>query len=256
MVPSCPPPVSSSFVVVFLLSIVVVLLSNNCSNFTVEAFCQHHASSSSSSSSLMSRTLPQPVMQQQQQQSYYLASSSSSSSSVLTMLLRPDWMRRAGRIEELRKERIQTIIYKSLRQRQKELGLVVVVATEEGINTTTADPNKNNAKKKKKKKNLPQRYRVVSTMRNDGDINSDGHDPLKVYLFIPENKWDLNDESNVIYRLDHGEVITSTKTETIRGVDNKQQQQLTTTTVLWIEHDRGGWSPSIVDGITRLVLIE
>ena len=207
------------------------------------------------------------------------------------MLLRPDWMRRAARIAELRKERVTVTIYKSLRQRQKELGLVTT--TEEEAIKSTEDPTSSNNRKKKnkttrKKKAMPQRYRVVSSAminnRNQNNNNNNNntssnayedatsgrYDALNVYLFLPENNLDLNDKSNIIYRLDHGEIITSTtkKTVLVAAEDDKQQaqqqqqkqqqqqQQQQSTAVLWIEHDRGGWSPSIVNGVTRLVPIE
>jgi len=207
------------------------------------------------------------------------------------MLLRPDWMRRAARIAELRKERVTVTIYKSLRQRQKELGLVTT--TEEEAIKSTDDPTSSNSRKKKNKttrnkKAMPQRYRVVSSAmintrnqnnNNNNNNNTSSHacedatsgryDALNVYLFLPENNLDLNDKSNIIYRLDHGEIITSTtkKTVPVAVEDDKQQaqqqqqkqqqqQQQQSTAVLWIEHDRGGWSPSIVNGVTRLVPIE
>ena len=207
------------------------------------------------------------------------------------MLLRPDWMRRAARIAELRKERVTVTIYKSLRQRQKELGLVTT--TEEEVIKSTDDPTSSNSRKKKNKttrnkKAMPQRYRVVSSAmintrnqnnNNNNNNNTSSHacedatsgryDALNVYLFLPENNLDLNDKSNIIYRLDHGEIITSTtkKTVPVAVEDDKQQaqqqqqkqqqqQQQQSTAVLWIEHDRGGWSPSIVNGVTRLVPIE
>ena len=200
-------------------------------------------------------------------------------------------MRRAARIAELRKERVTVTIYKSLRQRQKELGLVTT--TEEEAIKSTEDPTSSNNRKKKnktarKKKAMPQRYRVVSSAminnRNQNNNNNNNnntssnacedatishYDALNVYLFLPENNLDLNDKSNIIYRLDHGEIITSTtkKTVLVAAEDDEQQaqqqqqkqqqqQQQQSTAVLWIEHDRGGWSPSIVNGVTRLVPIE
>jgi len=200
-------------------------------------------------------------------------------------------MRRAARIAELRKERVTVTIYKSLRQRQKELGLVTT--TEEEAIKSTDDPTSSNSRKKKNKttrnkKAMPQRYRVVSSAmintrnqnNNNNNNNTSSHvcedatsgryDALNVYLFLPENNLDLNDKSNIIYRLDHGEIITSTtkKTVPVAVEDDKQQaqqqqqkqqqqqQQQQSTAVLWIEHDRGGWSPSIVNGVTRLVPIE
>merc|ERR1711865_723856 len=252
----------------------------------------HHQHQHPSNRAETSRTI-QPVTQQQQQ---HLTSSlspsssaSASSSSALAMLLRPDWMRRATRMGELRKERVTVTIYKSLRQRQKELGLVTT--TEEEAIKSTDDPTSSNSRKKKNKttrnkKAMPQRYRVVSSamintrnQNNNNNNNTSSHacedatsgryDALNVYLFLPENNLDLNDKSNIIYRLDHGEIITSTtkKTVPVAVEDDKQQaqqqqqkqqqqQQQQSTAVLWIEHDRGGWSPSIVNGVTRLVPIE
>merc|ERR1719272_222313 len=99
-------------------------------------------------------------------------------------------MRRFGRIEEKRKERV--MIYTSLRKRQKELGIVQVdhkhIMVAEKMNKT------------------PQRYRVVSSSdihSNSNNRNSTAYhdqdkddDLLKVYIFVPEDDWDANDESN------------------------------------------------------------
>jgi hypothetical protein len=153
-------------------------------------------------------------------------------------------MRRAGRIEEKRKERKQ--IYNSLRKRQNELGILL----------------------------KPERYRVVSSNNNnnnnsnnvDVDVDNVNNFLLKVYLFLPENDWDANDESNVFDRLNHGEIITSINKEKIsastsasdsnNNTDNDTDDYLSVgEEVIWIEHDRGGWSPTTVDGIIRLIPI-
>merc|ERR1712238_230042 len=142
--------------------------------------------------------------------------SSSSSSASALYYGRPDWMRRFGRIEEKRKERV--MIYTALRKRQKELGIVQV------------GDHKNRVAETMMKNTQPQRYRVVSssdiihtssknknsttTYQQDEHIpDDDDDDLLKVYIFVPENDWDANDESNVLERLNHGEIITSINQE-------------------------------------------
>jgi len=219
--------------------------------------------------------------QQHHQHQYFgrnpFSSSSSATSATALYFGRPDWMRRFGRIEEKRKERV--MIYTSLRKRQKELGIVQVdhkhIMVAEKMNKT------------------PQRYRVVSSsdIHNSDNRNStayqdkdDDDDLLKVYIFVPEDDRDANDESNVLERLNHGEIITSINQEitsssssssTTTSTNNKSSslssssKTKTTTSssastidpnfvveVTWIEHDRGGWSPCIVDGITRLIPID
>merc|ERR1712238_308029 len=171
------------------------------------------------------------------------------------------------------------MIYTALRKRQKELGIVQV------------GDHKNRVAEKMMKKTQPQRYRVVSSVdiihtsknNNSTAYQQDEHIPddndlLKVYIFVPENDWDANDESNVLERLKHGDIITSinkeiTSSKTTTTTNSKSlslsstSKTKTTSTpstidpnfivdVTWIEHDRGGWSPSIVNGVTRLIPID
>merc|ERR1712238_547907 len=107
------------------------------------------------------------------------------------------------------------MIYTALRKRQKELGIVQV------------GDHKNRVAEKVMKKTQPQRYRVVSSVDIHTSYNSnnsttayqqdehipDDNDLLKVYIFVPENDWDANDESNVLERLKHGDIITSINKE-------------------------------------------
>eukprot|EP00592_Proboscia_alata_P027155 CAMPEP_0194434068 /NCGR_PEP_ID=MMETSP0176-20130528/80887_1 /TAXON_ID=216777 /ORGANISM="Proboscia alata, Strain PI-D3" /LENGTH=192 /DNA_ID=CAMNT_0039252017 /DNA_START=32 /DNA_END=610 /DNA_ORIENTATION=+ len=122
---------------------------------------------------------------------------------------RPDWARRASRIEKIRKEKEE--LYSSFKKRQEELGIIGKryrcrnPATAKGI--------------------MKQGKKVESS-----DLL------LNVYLMIPENEVEAKDESNIINRLVDGETVESIGPS--RGI--------------WIEHDGGGWSPSIVDGHTRL----
>jgi len=125
-------------------------------------------------------------------------------------MFRPDWMRRAGRIEKRRQEKNE--IFNSLRQRQDELGMM----------------------SKKKKKKAQRKYRVNNTTTTTELLL------LNVYMFIPQDEYEINDRSNIMDQLKDGEIVTSV------GGDEKGG---------WIEHDRGGWSPTVVDGITRLIPI-
>mmetsp|Transcript_34268 Transcript_34268/g.37034 ORF Transcript_34268/g.37034 Transcript_34268/m.37034 type:complete len:423 (-) Transcript_34268:63-1331(-) len=217
------------------------------------------------------QTQQQHQQQQQQGDKNHFSSSGTSSASSALYYGRPDWMRRFGRIEEKRKERV--MIYTALRKRQKELGIVQV------------GDHKNRVAEKMMQNTQPQRYRVVSPsdiLHNSKSINNsttyndhnhDDDDLLKVYIFVPENDWDANDESNVLERLNHGDIITSinkeitsSKTTTTNSKSSASKTKTTSTPstidpnfvvdVTWIEHDRGGWSPSIVNGITRLIPID
>ena len=211
---------------------------------------------------------------------------SSSSSSTALCLFRPDWIRRAGRIEGKRKER--RAMFESFRKRQEELGIII----QQPIIQST----------KKNKDNKPQRYRVVSsnkksssneskngnidisdsdsdkstpvvdentnTKNDDNGNDNDDDDLLKVYLFVPENDFDANDETNVFDRLRNGEIVTSVRRkkrvvkindDDAKSNNNNKNQSSNNNNenvVIWIEHDRGGWSPSIVAGVTRLIPIE
>eukprot|EP00535_Pseudo-nitzschia_heimii_P008707 CAMPEP_0197180950 /NCGR_PEP_ID=MMETSP1423-20130617/5380_1 /TAXON_ID=476441 /ORGANISM="Pseudo-nitzschia heimii, Strain UNC1101" /LENGTH=260 /DNA_ID=CAMNT_0042631099 /DNA_START=185 /DNA_END=964 /DNA_ORIENTATION=- len=179
-------------------------------------------------------------------------SATTTSSSALG-LFRPDWMRRAGRIEEKRKE--GRVIFDSLRKRQDELG----------IPRTLYKTKSRNADNKK-----PQMYRVVSSNKNKNyngtSMENDDDDCLAIYPFVPEGDVEANDESNILDRLRDGEIVTAVRQQ--RVIDENAAplpmavvaataiynvQHKIRTDILWIEHDRGGWSPSIVDGVTRLV---
>jgi len=225
-----------------LLMVLMVTFSCCCCCLSmINAFhCHHPSHRSLPRHSKIQQTRQQVQVQRQQQ--------STSKTTSLNLFLRPDWMRRAGRIEEKRKERKQ--IYNSLRKRQNELGILL----------------------------KPERYRVVSSNNNnnnnsnnvdvDVDVDNVNNFLLKVYLFLPENDWDANDESNVFDRLDHGEIITSINKEKITASasasasdsninpDNDTDDYSSVgEEVIWIEHDRGGWSPTTVDGIIRLIPI-
>lgn len=57
-----------------------------------------------------------------------------------------------------------------------------------------------------------------------------------VYLFVPTAKEDVEDESNIIYRLEEGEEVVVTGPH--RGN--------------WIDHDGGGYSEIVVEGVVAL----
>jgi len=174
-------------------------------------------------------------------------------------LLRPDWMRRAGRIEEKRKERRG--MHESLRKRQAELD----------IRTTRF------GKTAKDKDTTPRMYIVVAPTNNSNstsyngtsDNTNESKNRLPIYPFVPEDEVEFNDEYNVLDWLDHGEIVKAIRTKKVNdhsvppppmavvaatmiySVPTKIQ-----TDILWIEHDRGGWSPTIVDGVKRLIPID
>jgi hypothetical protein len=160
-------------------------------------------------------------------------------------------MRRAGRIEEKRKE--QRDMYESLRKRQDELDMPRTLPMGKTYDEKDA---------------TPQRYRVVSS-KNSNSTSCNGDDGLAIYPFVPENDMEANDESNVLDWLDHGEIVTAVRKKKVAdaNVDPPRMavvaataiynvQHKIRTDILWIEHDKGGWSPSIVDGVTRLVPID
>jgi hypothetical protein len=106
----------------------------------------------------------------------------------------------------------------------------------------------------------------TTTVINNGS-NKDGKNiswrehQLNVYLNIPETESEACDETNIMGRLRHGEIVRSMSTSEQRPSQQHQPQRkyvegrATATTTIWIEHDKGGWSPTVVDGMTRLVPI-
>lgn len=221
-----------------LFSLLLLVAATTChvSRATVDAFCRDGQLQ-------LVRERPSPSTR-----------SSVHSSSALG-LFRPDWMRRAGRIEEKRKERRD--MYESLRKRQDKLDMPRTLLP-------TGKPNN-------EEDATPQRYRVVSS--NNSNITScdddDDDGGLAIYGFVPENDMEANDESNVLDWLNHGEIVTAVRRKKVTdtNVDPPRMavmavaaiynvQHKIRTDILWIEHDKGGWSPSIVDGVTRLVPID
>lgn len=185
-------------------------------------------------------------------------------------------MRRAGRIEEKRKERRS--IYESLTKRQDELGISRILPTSKTSNTDDDDDD-----------TAPQRYRVVSSNNknnnnnndnnvdddtntskdSDNDIDNNDEEGLAIYLFVPENDSEANDKSNVLDLLHHGEIVTAVQKKKVADANAAplrmavvaataiyNVQHNIQTDILWIEHDKGGWSPAIVDGVTRLIPID
>ena len=60
---------------------------------------------------------------------------------------------------------------------------------------------------------------------------------LNVYLNVPDDFLEAEDETNIYGQLEHGEIVTA--------VGPRQG--------IWIEHDKGGWSPMFdTNGRTRL----
>jgi hypothetical protein len=146
-------------------------------------------------------------------------------------------------------------MYESLRKRQDELDMPRTLLP------TGKTNNEEDA--------APQRYRVVSSKISNSTSCDDDDDGLAIYGFVPETDMEANDESNVLDWLDHGEIVTAfrRKKVTDTNVDPPRMavvaataiynvQHKIRTDILWIEHDKGGWSPSIVDGVTRLVPID
>ena len=213
-----------------ILLLVTVVLVQFESNTSVDAFC----------------STPQIPSRQNSAMSHDYSTST-------LFLLRPDWMRRAGRIEQKRKERRK--MFESLRKRQDELGIQRTIAR-------TTD---------RWKKMTPTKYIVITPkspqngtiVQSDGDCNG-----LAVYPFVPEDEVEARDESNILDWLEHGEIVEAVRAKKVTddsvpppstavmaaamiyNVPSKIQSE-----ILWIEHDKGGWSPTIVDGVTRLIPI-
>lgn len=143
-------------------------------------------------------------------------------------------------------------MYEALRKRQDELGIPRALPSN---------------KPKDEKVMKPQRYRVVSSSNNSN--NTSYEDGLAIYPFVPENAVEANDESNVLDRLDTGEIVTAVRRKSVADASAEPPRMSVVaataiynvqlkirTDILWIEHDRGGWSPCIVDGETRLIPVE
>lgn len=217
------------------------------------------------------------------------------SSSALA-LFRPDWMRKYGRMVD--KQKAPRTMQDSLKKRKEELGI-----RERAPRLPLPTDNRSD---EKIKTTVPRKYRVVpSSMDNDNsnsNDNTDGsgnkrndndaaanddnsEDLLKIYLFVPEDEIDASDESNVMDRLQNGEIVTSERTKTVAEANDEAAAaaaaeaarvpvavaaaraiynvpgpappaSASPSGVLWIEHDRGGWSPSVVNGATRLIPID
>jgi len=132
---------------------------------------------------------------------------------------RPDWMRRMGRIEKKKEE---NKMYVSLSERRRLLGVG-----------------------KKFKCFSPPSVLSSELSTGEGDdlffsfkpqLEEGEEGLLNVYLDIPENDIERCDKTNIINQLESGEIVTSVGPR--KGV--------------WIEHDKGGWSPTVLDGFTRL----
>uniref|UniRef100_A0A7S1G0U4 Uncharacterized protein n=1 Tax=Corethron hystrix TaxID=216773 RepID=A0A7S1G0U4_9STRA len=126
-------------------------------------------------------------------------------SSDLHAFFRPDWQRRFSRVKKIREDNEK--IKQAFETRLKELRAV------------------------------GRQYRCVNPHFDD---DGDGTTLLNVYLNVPRDDFEAQDESNIVNRLEDGEIVTTT------GPDEG----------CWIEHDAGGWSSSIIDGKVRLEPLE
>ncbi len=140
-------------------------------------------------------------------------------------------------------------MFEALRKRQEQLGIPKTLFG-------------------KRKDPKPRKYLVVTDNKSDRTMVDNG-DGLAIYPFVPEDEVEANDESNVLDWLDQGEIVTAIRSKKVAdesvppppiavkaatliyNVQPKIHRD-----VLWIEHDRGGWSPTIVDGTTRLIPID
>ena len=211
-----------------ILLLVVVLLTGPTSwcddNFVVASNNNSGAFVHTPISTPLSPLLSQRVKSQYITTTEKLTSTHSSSitttTTQLSALLRPDWLRRGSRIKRLKEEKEK--IYAPLRERQKQLG-------------------------------VGKKYRCVNPLESDSYEIKNSNDQeedtlifkvkeskLNVYIIIPETETERNDPTNVIGELDHGEIVTAI------GPNEG----------MWIEHDYGGWSERIVDGVSRLLPID
>ncbi len=144
-------------------------------------------------------------------------------------------------------------MFDALRKRQDELGMPQTLF-------------------RKGKDRSTKKYLVVSATNRSGNYNGtvgSNDNGLAVYPYVPDDEMEADDQSNVLDWLDHGEIVTAIRSKTVAdarapppplavvaatliyNIDPKIQRD-----VLWIEHDRGGWSPTIVDGKTRLIPLD
>jgi len=148
-------------------------------------------------------------------------------------------------------------MYISLRKRQDELGIARTIFTKD-------------SEHEQQQKKAPQRFRVVYQQHSsNNNINNNNDEGLAIYPFVPESEVEANDESNVLDWLDHGEIVTAVRQKKVVDANLPPPrmavvaataiynvQNTIQTRILWIEHDKGGWSPSIVNGVTRLVPVD
>ena len=135
----------------------------------------------------------------------------------LNALLRPDWLRRASRIKRIKEEKTKQV-YQSLKQQQKQLGIGKLYRCRNPHNYSSFEE-------------FEKKQQIVGNRKEQ---------LLNVYLNIPENEYEASDETNIIHRLKDGEIVRSTAP--------KQGN--------CIEHDQGGWSAEILEGMTRLEPLE
>jgi len=189
---------------------------------------------------------PQHQHQHPHHKSYSSGTAPTSTSTHLNALLRPDWLRRASRIKQIQQEKNKAII-ESLKDRQKALGVGKLYrcynpSTLHYDNNHDHDHDHNNDDDDDVKEEGGIRSASsASSLSSASSTPSSSvlrwkEQMLIVYLVIPETEYESRDETNIIHHLKNGDIVKSTAPR--KGI--------------WIEHDRGGWSASSIDGMERL----
>jgi hypothetical protein len=170
----------------------------------------------------------------------------------LQALLRPDWLRKASKVKQIRQRRnradLESLSTKAAQgSSDDESGRLYQCCNPSTINMNYAN-SKNSSSKSGSSESIGRSMNWNEQL-------------LNVYLLIPETDYEATDETNIMGQLRHGEVVRSMTTTTAAATLDTSTGSTTKPNntygrICWIEHDKGGWSPTVVDGMTRLIPID
>jgi len=178
------------------------------------------------------------------------SSSTAPTSTQLHALLRPDWLRKASRVKRIQ-QRNNRANLESLSSSSSSVGNKSV----EGKLFQCCNPSIIEFDDSSSSSSQTEQVQFPSPSWKEQRLN--------VYLNIPETEYEANDQTNILCRLGHGDIVRSVSSMISSSSSASSSYSVNGSTsssksleVNWIEHDMGGWSPTIVDGMTRLVPID
>ena len=187
----------------------------------------------------------------------------------LYALLRPDWLRKASRVKRIQQRNnranLESLSSSSSVGNKKSGG-------RKGRLYQCCNPSVIEFNRSGSDNGISNNSRIRKTTDKQAHFPSSApswkEQRLNVYLNIPETEDEANDQTNILCRLGHGDIVRSVSSSTIstttssvvsnrdRTTSNTCKRKESIQQVHWIEHDMGGWSPTTVDGMTRLVPID